>query len=87
MAQTPTRRNASYIKDGDSSTGLDSTRDKRVEDMGTQAQDHAAMVFARNRTDPNVIIKPNKRVSNKITPAKVAQAMSGTSYSKLLKIK
>ena len=87
MAQTVRRRNADYIKNGDSSTGPDSTRDKRVEDMGAAAKIRAAMTNARNRTDPEVNVKPNKPVNNKISSAQAAQAMSGQSYSKLLKVK
>ncbi len=82
MAQDTKRRNAEYIKQG---SGED--RDKRVEDMGAQAKQHAANMHAINTTDPNVKVAANKRVSNKVTNKQAAQAMSGTSYSKLLKVK
>jgi len=87
MAQTVKRRNAEYIKSGDSSTGPESTRDKRVEDMGAQAKQHAAVMHMLNRTNPDVKNKPNKPVSSKVSSAQAAQSMSGSSYSKLLKVK
>jgi len=76
------RRNAEYIR-----TGLKEDRDKRVEDMGAQAKSHALTQHVMDRTDPSISAKPNKVVMNKISNKQAAQAMSGTSYSKLLKFK
>ena len=87
MAQQVRRRNADFIKYGDSSTGPDSTRDKRVDDMGAAAKIRAENKWALNRVDPNVELKANKPVNAKVSPAQAAKAMSGKSYSKLLKVK
>lgn len=76
------RRNAEYIR-----VGLKEDRDKRVEDMGAQAKQHAAYTHAINTTDPEMKATVNKPVYTKVTNKQAAQAMSGTSYSKLLKVK
>lgn len=76
------RRNAEYIREG-----LKEDRDKRVEDMGAQAQAHSLVQHVMDRVDPSISAVPNKPVMNKITNKQAAQAMSGTSYSKLLNIK
>jgi hypothetical protein len=55
--------------------------------MGAQAKQHAAYTHAINTTDPEMKATVNKPVYTKVTNKQAAQAMSGTSYSKLLKVK
>lgn len=80
--QNRNRRNAEYIR-----TGLKEDRDKRVEDMGAQAKTHALNQHVMDNMDPSKSTVPNKPVMTKVTNKQAAQAMSGKSYSTLLKIK
>jgi hypothetical protein len=80
--QNRNRRNAEYIRHG-----LKEDRDKRVEDMGAQAKQHAAYINVMNKTSPEIKATVNKPVYTKVSNKQAAEAMSGTSYSKLLKFK
>jgi hypothetical protein len=85
MAQDTKRKNADFIKYGDDVIG--GTRDQRVDTAGAVAKLRNDARQALNRVDPTIVQKPNKRITSKVSAAQAAQAMSGTSYSKLLKVK